>query len=683
MLLPISLRIEGKICVLVGGGPIAAHKCGVLLEHGAKVRVVAESFNDEALWMQAGVERIQASYETAHLAGASLAIAATSDPETNSKIVQDCRAARIFVLCVNAPEECDWMMPATLRRGAFTVSFGTDGLLPALAARVKRDSLAIYGEDLALRCEEAREFRRSAKLESGDAARDRSPLGELAASLDEFWYLEGARKHSAEDAEGKVYLVGAGPGDVGLITVKGTECLRRATVVVHDALANSKLLDMYCNGALRIDVSKRKGMCQHMQPEINQMLIDWARKGHTVVRLKGGDPMIFGRGGEEARALAAAGVDFEIVPGVSSLSAVPAYAGIPVTDREYGAASVGIYSLHRRNGGGLNDEQWRKMAQGPETLVLFMGMTLLSTVVEKLRKFGLNGKASIALITQGTTAEQHEVVGTLDTILGCCAGQELQGPGLIVVGDVVQAKSLMSWFDPASAAKKASRRLDLKSHRKLMLEIVLIRHTEIDEKYRECYIGSSDVSLGETGRRQAAALASDSALCKPGKVFASPMLRVQQTVNAVLSSRECAWTDDLREIDFGFWENRTFAEVAKSDPVHAASWARLDGSFAFPGGESLESFQRRIAHAADAMLEQASADECCERIFIYSHGLVIRFLIGHWLGLPLRACCSLAVSYGSISTLSFYGDRCVLTRLNDTAQMDQVEPNALAETVSQ
>jgi uroporphyrin-III C-methyltransferase/precorrin-2 dehydrogenase/sirohydrochlorin ferrochelatase len=669
--------------LLVGGGSIAAHKCRILLEHGAKVRAVAESFNDETAWAQAGVEKIQAAYETAHLAGAFLVIAATSDPITNLKIVQESRAAKILALCVDAPEECDWMMPATLRRGAFTVSFSTDGLLPALAARVKRDSSAIYGEDLALRCEEAREFRRTAKLEPDNVVRDRSALREIAASLDEFWYLRGARGKNADDVEGKVYLVGAGPGDVGLITVKGTECLRAATVVIHDALANSELLNMYCNGALRIDVSKRKGMCQHMQPEINQMLIDWAHKGHTVVRLKGGDPMIFGRGGEEARALAAEGIDFEIVPGVSSLSAVPAYAGIPVTDREYGASSVGIYSLHRRSGGELNDEQWRKMAEGPETLVLFMGMTLLSTVVEKLRRFGREGKAPIALITQGTTTGQHEVVASLDTILERHALQELQGPGLIVVGDVVQARGLMGWFDPARAAKKASQRLDLKGNRRRKIEVVLIRHAEIEEKHQGRYIGSSDVPLGEGGLRQAATLASVAGLRRPGKVFASPMLRVQQTVKTVLPNQEFESLFDLREIDFGSWENRTFAEVFESDPINAAHWAKLNGDFEFPGGESLESFQRRVVRAADAIVEQAYADESCERAFIYSHGVVLRFLIGHWLGLPLPAYFSLEISRGSISTLSMRGDRCVLTSLNETAHMQHLEPNALAGMVSQ
>jgi uroporphyrin-III C-methyltransferase/precorrin-2 dehydrogenase/sirohydrochlorin ferrochelatase len=244
---------------------------------------------------------------------------------------------------------------------------------------------------------------------------------------------------------GHVYLVGAGPGDPGLITVKAVECLRVATVVIHDALSNPVLLDMYCPGVKRIDVSKRKGMCQHMQPEINAMMIECALRGEVVVRLKGGDPMIFGRVGEEARALAQAGVPFDIVPGISSLSGVPAYAGIPITDREFGAHSLGIYSLHLRNGKGLSAEQWQKMAHGPDTLVLFMGMTVLSEAVGRLMDNGMVGTTPIALITQGTMEKQRQYVGTLDTIVAEIGDQRLEGPGLIVIGNVVKAAPAMAW----------------------------------------------------------------------------------------------------------------------------------------------------------------------------------------------------------------------------------------------
>jgi uroporphyrin-III C-methyltransferase/precorrin-2 dehydrogenase/sirohydrochlorin ferrochelatase len=676
MFLPIALKVEGKLCLLVGAGSIAAHKCHALLAHGARVRVVAPAFNGDPAWSDEKVEKVHSNYEAQHLAGVALVIAATSNFEVNRQIVRDARAVHLFALCVDSPEECDWIMPATLRRGAFTVSFGTDGLFPALAARVKRDSATIYGDDLGRLCEEARRLRQSVKQIEVDQPPaggqvSHNGLRDLADTLDAFWFLDGAHKPNAEAATGKVFLVGAGPGDPGLITVKGTECLRAATVVVHDALANNELLDIYCSGALRIDVSKRKGLCLHMQPEINQILIDWARKGHTVVRLKGGDPLIFGRGGEEARALAAAGIGFEIVPGVSSLSAVPAYAGIPVTDREYGAASVGIYSLHRKSGGGLSDEQWRTMAQGPETLVLFMGMTVLALAVSKLLQYGRKADTPIALITQGTLPGQRDVTATLETILDHPELKELPGPGLIVVGNVVDAKQQMSWFHPREEARKAPIVLN---KAETPLEILLVRHAEVETQYQGRYIGSTDAPLGERGLLQAAALATREDLREPGKVFASPLLRSRQTVQAARPGESCVWLDDLREISFGDWENRVFSEVIENDPVNASRWANLEGSFAFPGGESLESFQARVKLAADAIVAQAGANGRQEhgrqkKVFVFAHGVVIRFLLAYWLGLPTRSIFSMAVSNTSVSGVRLESDRGVLTKLNGTGHL--------------
>jgi uroporphyrin-III C-methyltransferase / precorrin-2 dehydrogenase / sirohydrochlorin ferrochelatase len=244
---------------------------------------------------------------------------------------------------------------------------------------------------------------------------------------------------------GYVSLVGAGPGAIDLITVKGASRLRQATVVVHDALANPCLLELCGGDTELVDVGKRKGCHLHLQPEINQLLIDRARGGHRVVRLKGGDPTIFGRGGEEARALAAAGIPFEIVPGVSSVSAVPAYAGIPITDREFGASSFGVYSLHLKNGQRLSSEQWRRMADGPDTLVLLMGVTAIEEIAENLVRYGRGEDTPVAIVLQGTTPNQRCIAGTLGTICEQIADDPLEGPGLVVVGDVVCAAGQMGW----------------------------------------------------------------------------------------------------------------------------------------------------------------------------------------------------------------------------------------------
>lgn len=247
---------------------------------------------------------------------------------------------------------------------------------------------------------------------------------------------------------GKVYLVGAGPGDPGLITVKASRCLAAADVVLYDSMVARDVLESYCERAERIDVGKRKGGGRRPQSETIALLVERARAGKIVVRVKGGDPLVFGRGGEEARALKRAGIPFEIVPGVSSVAAVPAYAGIPVTDREYGS-SFGVYSAHRKGGLELSDVEWRRIAWGPDTLVFLMGKTRCDAIVRKLVEFGRPAATPAALVYDGTTPRQRRIVGTLGTIAELAASMEISGPGLIVAGDVVRAIAEMDWFEPS------------------------------------------------------------------------------------------------------------------------------------------------------------------------------------------------------------------------------------------
>jgi len=460
MFLPLNIRVDKRLCVIVGAGPIAKHKCCKLLEHGASVRVVATAIEPCDLWQSERVELIERPYDRQVLCGALLAIAATDDPKINALVAADARAVGIPTLRVDSLADSDFTLPATLRRGCFTVSFSTDGHLPALASRLRAEAEHRFGrehDDLCRIADSLRErpewlnltpheqqaiLRRLANSSALDLLR----RGEEIEALKEAGAaLAGLGDSSAGSTHGKVFLVGAGPGDPGLISVKGAECLRRCTVVVHDALANPRLLELCSAAAERVDVGKRKGCHLHMQPQINALLIELARRGHTVVRLKGGDPTIFGRGGEEARALAAAGIPFEIVPGISSISAVPIYAGIPLTDREYGSSSFGVYSLHLRGGRRLSDEQWQKMADGPDTLVFLMGISAVDEVVEQLIRYGRPHSTPIAILLEGTTSRQRTFVATLGTIQEQVRDASLRGPGLIVVGDVVKAAKKMPW----------------------------------------------------------------------------------------------------------------------------------------------------------------------------------------------------------------------------------------------
>lgn len=250
--------------------------------------------------------------------------------------------------------------------------------------------------------------------------------------------------NNSEDLpNGIVYLVGAGPGDPGLLTLRGLECLRKADVVVHDRLANAQLL-AHAPQAERIDVGKQPDHHPIPQTRINAILVEQARQGKIVVRLKGGDPFVFGRGGEEAQALVEAGIPFEIVPGVTSAIAVPAYAGIPVTQREM-ACSVAFITGHCAGSRPL-DLNWGTLAQGIDTLVFLMGVHNLQVIVASLMGAGCPPERPVALIEQGTLPEQKVVTGTLANILEKAA--EIKPPAIIIVGEVVNLHSMLDWFKP-------------------------------------------------------------------------------------------------------------------------------------------------------------------------------------------------------------------------------------------
>ena len=245
---------------------------------------------------------------------------------------------------------------------------------------------------------------------------------------------------------GRVYLVGAGPGDPGLMTVRGLEVLRQADVVVHDRLVNPILLDEAPVAARRIFAGKHAGAHGLPQSRINALLVEEARDGHAVVRLKGGDPFVFGRGGEEALALADAGIPFEIVPGVSAAVAVPAYAGIPVTHRGLGS-SFAVLTGHEDPDKEAPAVDWGRLATAVDTLVVLMGVKSLPRIVAELLAHGRSPATPVALIRWGTTDVQETVVGTLADIVDQAARARLEPPVLTVIGDVVRLRDRLDWFE--------------------------------------------------------------------------------------------------------------------------------------------------------------------------------------------------------------------------------------------
>lgn len=407
---PVQLNLQGRLAVLVGGGPVALGKARKLQEGGAALRVISPELDAPEAWEELGAMHHPHAYAgPADLKDAFLVIAATPHPDVNARVARDARTIGALALRTDAARGSDFAFPATLRQGHLTVSFATDGLSPAYAARLKREAVRHYGPE------------RGAELE-------RAVLGEIAPE---------------PFPKGSVALVGAGPGDPGLLTLKAAERLSQAEVVVHDALANPELLTRFAPSARHIDAGKHKGHCVLTQDQTNALLVDLAHQGLRVLRLKGGDPCLFGRAGEEARALAQAGIPFEIVPGVSSLSAVPAAAGIPVTDRDFGR-SVGAFSLHKREGHPPTGEEWDRMAHGPETLVLFMGRSVVREACRELIARGRAPELPAALVVNGTLPSQSVTVGTLATLADRVEAEAPLGPGLIVIGESVRLRELLA-----------------------------------------------------------------------------------------------------------------------------------------------------------------------------------------------------------------------------------------------
>ena len=464
---PVFLDLRGRRAVVIGGGAVAEQKVHGLVGAGAHVTVVSTDVTPAlgALARRNAIEHKRRPYRRSDLKGAWLAIAATDDHGTNGAVWAEAEQLGVPVNAVDDLEHCSFIAPAVHREGDITVAVSTAGKSPALAVRLRQRIARLVGRAEARLCELLGELRpglaervpdtraRTALWYSivdsdvidfvrrGDVEGARRRIDELVSRLGPVPRLKPGpdtslplravphRAHSSEweHQTGVVYLVGAGPGDPGLITAKGLELLRSADVVVYDRLVSPALLAQAPAEAERI----LRGTDQQ---DVNALLIDRAREGLNVVRLKGGDPFVFGRGAEECEALAAAGVSYEVIPGVTSAVAVPAAAGIPVTHRRV-ASGFAVVAGHECDG--RSDLDWEALSRMP-TLVVLMGLAALPDVVARLRAQGAPADAPVAVIASGTLPEQRRVVGTLDDIAELVAAAGLEPPATIVIGEVVR-----------------------------------------------------------------------------------------------------------------------------------------------------------------------------------------------------------------------------------------------------
>ena len=453
--LPAFHKVRGKLCLVVGGGEVGSRKAGVLLEAGATVRVVAPEIETE-LARQPGVEAVVAHFSPQHLEGTMLVVAATNDREVNRRISELAQARNLPVNVVDDPELCSFIMPAILDRSPLMVAFSSGGGSPVLTRMMRGKLETIIPQNYSRLGAFAVRFRELVKERVTNPPKRRifweNALDGLVAEKVMAGDEKGAevllrQMLDSEDnvLRGEVYLVGAGPGDPDLLTFRALRLMQKADVVVYDNLVSKTIVDMTRRDAQRIFVGKKRADHTMRQEEINELLVRLAKEGKRVLRLKGGDPFIFGRGGEEIETLAAEGIPFQVVPGITAASGVASYAGIPLTHRDH-AQSCLFVTGHLKDG--TMNLDWAALARPNQTVVVYMGLHGLETLCAELVRHGLPETTPIAIVQQGTTQNQRVITGTLTTLPGIAEREKPQAPTLIIVGGVVTLHDKLAWFHP-------------------------------------------------------------------------------------------------------------------------------------------------------------------------------------------------------------------------------------------
>jgi uroporphyrin-III C-methyltransferase/precorrin-2 dehydrogenase/sirohydrochlorin ferrochelatase len=453
--LPIFADIRNKLCLVVGGGEVAKRKAGVLLEAGAKLRIVAPQLH-EVFELPPGNEYLAERFRPAHLDGMTLVIAATDDVAVNEQVSREAKQRNIPVNVVDNPELCSFIMPAILDRSPLVVAFSTGGASPVLARLMRGKLETMIPQNFSRLAAFAERFRELVKQRVTSQAKRRifwenaleGIIAEKVLTGDEASaeaMLQQMLKDEDNIQRGEVYLVGAGPGDPDLLTFRALRLMQKADVVVHDNLVSKPILEMARRDAERIYVGKKRDDHTLPQEEINELLVRLAKQGKRVLRLKGGDPFIFGRGGEEIETLAAHGIPFQVVPGITAATGVASYAGIPLTHRDHAQSCIFVTG-HLKDG--TMNLDWDALARPKQTVVVYMGLHGLETLCAELVKHGMPGSTPIAIVQQGTTQNQRVVTGTLATLPQNPAVTELHAPTLIIVGGVVTLREKLSWFNP-------------------------------------------------------------------------------------------------------------------------------------------------------------------------------------------------------------------------------------------
>lgn len=460
---PIFLNLRGRLCAVIGGGEVASRKISLLLQAGADVRVHAPELGDTlSQWAREGkIRHVARPFEPDALQDCALVIAATDEAEVNRRVSELAQARGIPVNVVDQPELCTFIMPSIIDRSPVTIAVSTGGRSPVLARLIRARLETLIPTSYGNLAKLVASFRDKVKARFKHPPRRRhfweevlqGRIAELVFSHQE-QAAQGALQRLLDSTDGdkppigEVYLVGGGPGDPDLLTFRALRLMQTADVVVYDRLVSPAVLELVRREAVRIYAGKERDNHAIPQEDINHLLVRLAREGKRVVRLKGGDPFIFGRGGEEIDTLAAEGIPFQVVPGITAAAGCAAYAGIPLTHRDY-AQSVVFVTGHLQDG--TVNLNWDALIQPRQTMVFYMGLHGIESICRELIRHGLAPSTMAALVQQGTTRQQRVLTGNLETLPQIVRQANVKAPTLIIVGDVVKLHDKLRWFEPTAA----------------------------------------------------------------------------------------------------------------------------------------------------------------------------------------------------------------------------------------
>jgi len=458
---PLNIELNKKPVLLIGGGEVAERKLDLLVKADACLTVVSPSFTDYLLTFEKkeNITFIHSEYNSSLIDEGkySFIIAATNDEDLNKQIAKDANARNILVNVVDRPEICDFIFPSILERGPITVSVSTGGASPVLARmlRTKLETLIPGG------------YGKLAKIVSDNRVLVRKKFKNFKSNRI-FWeevlnskfvdlVLSGQEKNALDyletminnfdekkKSQGEVYLVGAGPGDPDLLTFRALRLMQQADIVLYDRLVHPDIIELVRRDAQKIYVGKERDHHVVRQTEINQLLVKFAKEGNRVLRLKGGDPFIFGRGGEEIERLVDENVSFQVVPGITSASGCSAYSGIPLTHRDYAQSCIFVTG-HLKDGELVLN--WKKLIQPNQTIVFYMGLVSIKIICEKLIEHGLDEDTLSAVVQQGTTQNQRVFTASVKDMPNLVKKEKPIPPTIFIIGNVVTLRDKLNWFE--------------------------------------------------------------------------------------------------------------------------------------------------------------------------------------------------------------------------------------------